>query len=183
MPMSERWSIWNSDILVSQTMNLTCCCISHHCFPFCITAVCWNFSVVACFMIWVMDFSFCPFFPFSVSFFSVLFVFVEPLPPTPPTPHPSISVQAAKLQWSLDEKVGSSRGTRVSRQFVYMRVWCWCVVLLIGLTWSVSQLVYGKPLCILLCCVLTLFLKKPNKNKTFLRVSQIRNVLRDLWLC
>lgn len=47
----------------------------------------------------------------------------------------SMSVQAAKLQWSLDEKVGSSRGTRVSRPFVHFFVsLCWCVTLLSGLT-------------------------------------------------
>lgn len=38
----------------------------------------------------------------------------------------SISVQAAKLQWSLDEKVGSSRGTRVSRPFVCVFSVCVC---------------------------------------------------------
>lgn len=103
-------------------------------------------------------------FLFSICFFFVVvvLVFVDP--------SSSISVQAAKLQWSLDEKVGSSRGTRVSRPFVYLFVCvclCWCVVLLSGLTLCsirITTLAYftkcqifhfhGKPLCSL-CCPLT----------------------------
>lgn len=53
-------------------------------------------------------------------FLFVVVVFVHP-------PFSSIPVQAAKLQWSLDEKVGSSRGTRVSRHLCIFVSLCWCV--------------------------------------------------------
>lgn len=138
--------------------------------PCCLCTLRWFFwgffyIVLSCFMILVMDFSFC-LLSFSICFFFVVvvvLVFVD-FPPS------SISVQAAKLQWSLDEKVGSSRGTRVSRPFVHLCVcvcWCWCVALLSGLTSCgiklprITTLVYftkcqifhfyGKPLCSLNC--------------------------------
>lgn len=59
---------------------------------------------------------------FLSPFLFYLFLFVVVVVFADPPPSSSISVQAAKLQWSLDEKVGSSRGTRVSRPFVHLFV-------------------------------------------------------------
>lgn len=87
------------------------------------------FFLMSWFLSWI-------FFSFCLLFFSCRCYRVRRLPPHPhPPPPSSISVQAAKLQWSLDEKLGSSRGTRVSRPFLCVCVcFCWCVVLLSGLT-------------------------------------------------
>lgn len=108
---------------------LTCCGISHHCSPSYIPAVCghyndffWGvisftlFYLVSWFLSWI--FSFC-LLSFSICF---VFVFVVVFVDSPS----SISVQAAKLQWSLDEKLGSSRGTRVSRPLM-----CVCVFMFV----------------------------------------------------
>lgn len=65
-----------------------------------------------------------------LSFCLILFILLSLLFPCQSSSS-SISVQAAKLQWSLDEKLGGSRGTRVSRPF--MCVCVLCVALLSGL--------------------------------------------------
>lgn len=66
-----------------------------------------------------------------LSFCLLLFILLSLLFPCQSSSSSSISVQAAKLQWSLDEKLGGSRGTRVSRPFICVCVLC--VALLSGL--------------------------------------------------
>lgn len=113
--------------------------ISNHCSPY------YSTSPFCCILLYDLSHIFL-FLSFLLSF-SVVCWSHSPLPS---------SLQAAKLQWSLDEKVEGSRGTRVSRPFEHLHLWCLCV-LVSGFCFSLTNLV--KHLCSLLCFVFILCLQ------------------------
>lgn len=115
----NRWSV-SDPSRKRPNDERTCCDFTHRRPPSCMSVLCGHCAYF-CFLLRYMFESWI--FLFCLFFLCCCFLVTPPpLPPQHHHHHLSMFVQAAKLQWSLDEKVGSSRDTRVSRLFVYLCV-------------------------------------------------------------